>query len=58
MDSSNSFSGLRVALLLVGGSSDLESAEASLTLSVFILLVLLGDLGELGAELDDTQFFF
>jgi len=30
-----------VALLLVGGSSDLESAEA---------LVLLGDLGELGAD--------
>jgi hypothetical protein len=39
-----------VALLFVGGSSDLESAEASLTLSVFILLVLLGDVGESGAD--------
>ncbi len=50
MDSSTSLSGLRVALLFVGGSSDVESAVASLTLSVFILLVLLGHVGELGAD--------
>ena len=50
MDSSTSLSGLRVALLFVGGSSDFESAEASLTLSVFILLVLLGHVGEVGAD--------
>ena len=38
MDSSTSLSGLMVALLFVGESSDVESAVASLTLSVFILL--------------------
>ena len=48
MDSSTSSSGLRVALLFVGGSSDVESAVASLTLSVFILLVL--HVGEVGTD--------
>ena len=57
MDSSTSLSGLRVALLFVGGSSDFESAEASLTLSVFILLVLLGHVGELGADKHVTYCF-
>ena len=39
MDSNNSFSGLRVALLLVGGSLEVEGAVTSLALSVFIVLV-------------------
>jgi len=57
MDSSTSLSGLRVALLFVGGSSDFESAEASLTLSVFILLVPLGHVRELGAGKHVTYCF-
>ena len=53
MDSNNSFSGLRVALLLVGGSLEVEGAVTSLALSVFIVLVEenLGDEGELEGDL-------
>ncbi len=57
MDSSTSLSGLRVALLFVGGSSGVESAVASFTLSVFILLVLLGHVGEVGADKYVTYCF-
>ena len=49
MDSSTSLSGLRVALIFVGGYSEVERAVASLSLLVFILLVLAGNVGELGA---------
>ena len=57
MDSSNSFSGLRVALLLVGGSSEVEGAVASLSLSVFSVLVLVSHGENLGDEELDTQCF-
>ncbi len=57
MDSSTSSSGLRVALLFVGVSSDVESAVASLSLFVFILLVLVGHVGELGADEHVTHCF-
>ena len=53
MDSNNSFSGLRVALLLVGGSLEVEGAVTSLALSVFIVLVE----ENLGDEELDTQCF-
>ena len=57
MDSSNSFSGLRVALLLVGGSAEVEGAVASLSLSVFSVLVLVSHAKNLGDEELDTQCF-
>ena len=57
MDSSTSSSGLRVALLFVRGSTEVERAVASLSLLVFSLLVLVGHVGELGAEEHDTQCF-
>ena len=57
MDSSNSFSGLRVALLLVGGSSEVEGAVASLSLAVFSMLVLVSHGENLGDEELDTQCF-
>ena len=57
MDSSTSSSGLRVALLFVGGSSDLERAVVSLSLLVFSLLVLVGHGGNLGPKAQDTQCF-
>ena len=57
MDSSTSLSGLRVALLFVGGSSEVERAVASLSLLVLSLLVLVGHVGELGAEEHDTWCF-
>ena len=57
MDSSNSFSGLRVALLLVGGSSEVEGAVASLSLSVFSVLVLVSHGENLGDEELDTLCF-
>ena len=44
MDSSTSSSGLRVALLFVGGSLEVERAVASFSLLVFSLLVLVGGL--------------
>ena len=47
VDSSTSLSGLRVALLLVGGSSEVFT----------LLVVLVGHVGELVAEEDDTQYF-
>ena len=49
MDSSTTLSGLRVALSFVGGSLEVERAVASLSLLVFSLLVLVGNVGELGA---------
>ena len=57
MDSSTSFSGLRVALLLVGGSSEVDGAVASLSLAVFIMLVLVSRCKNLGDEELDTQCF-
>ena len=57
MDSSNSFSGLRVALLLVGGSSEVEGAVASLSLSVFSVLVLVRHGKNLGDEELEKQCF-
>jgi hypothetical protein len=57
MDSSTSSSGLRVALLFVGISSEVERAVASLSLLVFSLLVLVGHVGDLEAEKHDTQCF-
>jgi len=57
VDSSTSSSGLKVALLFVGGSSEVERAVASLSLLVFSLLVLVGHVGELGDEGHDTQCF-
>ena len=54
MDSNNSFSGLRVALLLVGGSLEVEGAvTTSLALSVLIVLVE----ENLGDEELDTHCF-
>ena len=53
MDSNNSFSGLRVALLLVGGSLEVIGAVTSLSLSVFSVLVE----ENLGDEELDTQCF-
>ncbi len=57
MDSSTSLSGLRVALVFVGGSSEVERAVESLSLLVFSLLVLVGHGENLGAEEHDTQCF-
>ena len=57
MDSSTSLSGLRVAFLFVGGSSEVERAVESLSLLVFSLLVLVGHGENLGAEEHDTQCF-
>ena len=57
MDSSNSFSGLRVALLLVGGSSEVEGTVASLSLSVISVLVLVRHGKNLGDEELEKQCF-
>ncbi len=57
MGISNSFSVLRVALLLVGRSSEVEGAVASLSLSVFSVLVLVSHDENLGDEELDTQCF-
>jgi len=57
MDSSTSLSGLRVALVYVGGSSEVEGAVASLSLAVFSVLVLVSHGENLGDEELDTQCF-
>ena len=57
MDSNNSFPGLRVELLLIGGSSEVEGAVTSLSLSVFSVLVRVSLEENLGDEELDTQCF-
>ena len=58
MDSSTSPSGQRVALLFIGGSSEVRRALKSLSLLVFCLsLLVVVHAAELGAKEHDTQCF-
>ncbi len=57
MDSSTSSSGLRVALLIIGGSAEVRRAIASLSLMVFWLSLLVVHAAGLVAKEIDTQCF-
>ena len=50
MDNSTSLSGFRVALLYVGGSSDFECAEASLTSGLRVALLFVRGSSELKVQ--------
>ncbi len=57
MDGSTSSSGLRVALIFIGGSAEVRRAIASLSLMVFWLSLLVVHAAELVAKENDTQCF-
>ncbi len=58
MDSSPTLPGQRVALLFIGGSAEVRSTIASLSLMVFWLSFLVVHAAELVVKENDTQCFY